>query len=272
MGEQKVKIALIPPSSLLAHTQRTNYQLCLPHLLADARYYWAYKAHCGNPSQFVILDNGAAEGALTDPYRLLSHALDLMPDEVVIPDSMGNCNETIDMARAFHDVVTGPRGAELHRFPFKYMFVIQGQTLYQVLDCATWAMAQDWINTIGVPRHLIDTLGDRHARPRIANELFMMWNQHCKPIHFLGGNPNFPEEVAILANPRLTVQTHVRGMDTSMPFNYAYAKVRIGDEYGTVVHRPDQYFNLPATDFDDSYVQSNVQFFLQHHQHGVVTG
>lgn len=262
------KIALIPPYSLQEWTEKTDYQLCLPHLLPNKDYFVRYQLYGRDPHHFVILDNGAAEGRLVSLEVLMSHAGRLRPDEVVIPDAMGDKDETIRLAQHFHDEVIPPR--EFAQMPFTFMFVVQGQTIMEVLESANWAAQQYWIHTLGIPRHLVTTLDDPMARVRIAN--IIQGHNYPKQIHFLGGNPAFPSEVTFLSDPRVTHQDRVRGMDTSMPFNYACAGKSLLDAPTRMtekVDRPDEYFYLPADRFDDKCVAENVEYFLQFHNQGV---
>lgn len=248
-----MKIALIPPFSLLGMTYTTNYQLMLPQLVHNERYAQVYKDHCHNLDQFVILDNGAAEGIdiNIDDYIELAYAY--VPQELVIPDTLGDMRETIEKARHFKVRIQAEPTAFLSDFGF--MFVLQGQTFDEVYQSAEWAATQDWITSVGIPRHMIDTLGLVTARSVIANEIS---KRHVnKDIHFLGANPGYPSEMAQLANRTKTNQAYVRGMDTSMPFNFAYAKAYM-DGLSTDIHRPDNYFELPSDSFSDKALKNNL--------------
>lgn len=266
MGEV-VKIALIPPISLLGQTAKTDYQLCLPHLMRYTEYRNIYSAHCADPNQFVILDNGAAENELFGAEQLLDIALVLGVDEVVIPDVMLEADATIEKAQEFHDFAIGPKGREKDRYPFQYMFVVQGKSLMQVLECANWAAQQSWIDTIGIPRHLLTTLGDLHCRVKIANVI--QGHNYSKQIHFLGGNPAFPQEVSLLSDPIFTTQDRIRGMDTSMPFNYAFEGALVSDRKRDPISRPGRYFELHSISFEPNALEANVEYFTQFHSAGV---
>lgn len=256
---EAMKIAFIPPYSLLRYTERTNYQLCLPHLMSSNSYKLTYHNYCKDQNQFVIMDNGAAEDRLVE-LPVLAHLADKMrPDEVVIPDVMGDMVETIEAAMLFHDEVVPPQ--HMGPLPYRLMFVVQGQTMEEVIKSAKWATSQTWINTIGIPRHLLTTLADPYARSRVAN--ILQGNKFCKDIHFLGANADFPHEVEILTDPQKTLQDHIRGMDTSMPFNYAFANIYIADRSGKTAPRPERYFYMEESAFPAEVVEENVNYFLK---------
>lgn len=252
-----MKLALIPPMSLLSYTYKTDYQLMLPQLQSNARYSAVYKKHCSDQDTYVILDNGAAENVEMAIPVLANMASIYKVNELVIPDAMGDYEKNLERAHIFYEECVPPRNMPL--LPFKLMFVVQGQTLMEVLKSGEWAASQPWIDTIGIPRHLLTTIGDNRIRIRVAN--ILQGNGADKEIHFLGGSPLFPGEVGVLANPAMTNQAYVRGIDTSMPFNYAYAGSPV--DRSEVIHRPERYFDLESTSFDMLLTDYNVEYFIK---------
>src|SRR4051812_20646349 len=129
-----MKLALIPPIDLLDRTCETQFQLMLPHLIYDERYAYTYRAHCRDPRQYVILDNGEAEGETIPVWKLASIAMDFGVNEIVLPDTIGNMLDTMEKAEAFIDMATD--GFDLVTRAFleyrtKFMFVVQGQNLQE---------------------------------------------------------------------------------------------------------------------------------------------
>lgn len=258
-----MKLAFIPPVSMLSYTHKTDYQLMLPQLCNIPEYERVYEEHCRNKNQFVILDNGAAEEFECSWTDLVDLAYAFEPNEVVLPDTLGDKQDTIKKAEEF-------RRFFLHGSPlssvqvwsdFRWMFVVQGQTFEEVVECGTWAAAQDWIDTIGIPRHLVSSLDTLMARTKISNELTRIGSD--KELHFLGANPNLCTEMATLASSGVTNPAYVRGMDTSMPFNYAFkSKYGIGtylQPNAKAVHRPQDYFHLKEEHFDADVLKWNVE-------------
>lgn len=251
-----MKIALIPPYCLLGKTQQTNYQLMLPQLITNAKYTNVFRSLCQDKKQFVILDNGAAEGEEIDARQLLDVAIRFKVNEVVIPDAIAEPEESVRRAFRFAEYAVPDR--HFAPLPFTLMFVTQGKTITQAIDTAMWAAEQSWIDTIGIPRHMLTTTGDMFARISIANSI--QSNGCKKQIHFLGANPVWPTEVKALADPTITNQTYVRGMDSSLPFNYAFSGNRL--DTGLQCKRPKDYFQKPIEQFDTELVQENIDAFL----------
>lgn len=263
-----MKLAFIPPISLRDYTFRTNYQLMLPQLIESDEYTLTYKRHCNTSGTFVILDNGEAEGVTTEPKKLIDIAFDFGVNEVVIPDTIGDSKETIDKAVDFYHQLTlhETQSSDKIRFgpdfPFSFMFVLQGKTYDEYLRCADWAIKQPWIKTLSVPRHTLETLGDIQARIRLTNNIIDRGWITNQQFHFLGGSHLWSHEGRYLAAPNTLNQYYIRGMDTSMPFNYAYAK-KFVNSHGVQVKRPEGYFDLPAEDFEGPFLQENVNVMME---------
>jgi hypothetical protein len=254
-GQQAMKLAYIPPVSLLDITYKTKYQLMLPHLTSNSTYAAAYYYHCYDKDTFVILDNGVAEGEDVSFDHLMSIANSWHVDEIVLPDILTDLEGTITKAEEFAADYSARVGQEWD--DFRFMFVLQGKTIEEVYRAAKWADRQDWISTVGIPRHLLTTLGDYRVRIKIANDIQAMGVR--KDIHFLGGNPVSTTEVRSLSDPRITNQAFVRGMDTSMPFNYAFKGRTLDSSVET--SRPDNYFDRLAEEFDPDALEMNLKTF-----------
>ena len=255
-----MKIAFIPPFSHLNTTFRTNYQLMLPQLTYREDYSEVYKYHCDNPNQFVILDNGAAEGIDWEWKSLLEIAYEFDVDEIVLPDTLRDKDNTIQKAEQFKHHVEETPDAELN--DFKWMFVAQGTTVDEFVESGIWAAGQDWITTIGIPRHALTSVEDPSRmshRSHISNRLTAAGSD--KEIHFLGANKDYPNEVETLANRGSTIQAYVRGMDTSMPFNYAFRGIEC---HQAGIGRPDNYFDRGLWEFNQDILEKNLQKFEKH--------
>lgn len=249
-----MKLALIPPIDLLDLTSLTEMQLMLPHLVSNDRYAYTYHYHCKDPEQFVILDNGEAEGVSIDPNRLLEIAFDFAVDQIVVPDTIGDATATMRNLDWFIDF--------LHRkgipsSQISLMFVAQGKNLMEVRESIHHAMNYNEVHTIGLPRHLLTTTGIHDAR----HQLVRWFQEEYKDIlgvdiHLLGGSPNHPTEIRQYKWPEI-----VRSTDTSSPFNFAYRGflLRIGNQ----AKRPFDYFNLGADEFDEEVIRRNVQYLRE---------
>jgi hypothetical protein len=253
---EEVKLALIPPVDLLEWTSETTTQLMLPHMLSNPQYEYTYKMHCKDPSQYVILDNGAAESEQVTAWDLIEIATKYQVDELVIPDVIGNCEATYEMKEAFFRSMKelGYTMGNLGAIEFQY--VIQGNSLEDFKQSARDAIEDDRIDVIAIPRHALAVVSGRNGQRRKQLALWIA-ERTGKPIHLLGGSPYFPCELRDNGKWPSTVRSH----DTSAPFNFAFEGKHLRN--GNVVKRPPKYFERPADDFDAEYVFKNVNYLKE---------
>jgi len=247
-----VKLALIPPHAYDGDMFRTNYHLLLPQLMTSERYMGIAYELGRNPNDFVILDNGAAEGVTYPTESMFSIADELDVDEIVIPDFMGDAMATIDELHSFMHV------AETRDRQFSYMFVAQGQTVDECLWSIDRAGFYSNINTIGLPRHLLQTCGDKNARLTLLQRLIYNFGGRYE-VHFLGASVEWPDEARVVGS---LFPDQVRGMDTSMPYVYGYYAEWLTDSHSKCV-RPEGYFDCPKDDFNEIAVQGNIDQLMR---------
>jgi hypothetical protein len=211
--------------------ERTNYQLVLPEHLGNPEYQEAY-INARRQGNYLIMDNGAAEGNLLSHGQLRSMALGLMVNEIVVPDVLGYMDDTLQLAKDFFRFGVDTR--------FNYMGVVQGKSFDECCACVeAYASDHENINVLGIPRHLMTTCNKDDIRSELA--LYIRRTHPSRfQVHLLGTNPEYIRELHDLQG-----QFHiagVRGVDTSAPFNYAYHARSILD--GEVASRPDKYFDV----------------------------
>ena len=252
-----MKIALIPPVSLLEFTSKTDMQLMLPHLASIPQYRYTYLMHGKDPHQYLILDNGVAEGMRAGADMIMELGDFFLVNEIVLPDVLTNAEKTRLLSNNFLDLAkTHYRGRILSK-P-KFMYVLQGTSFNQVIKEAQWGAKQPMVDVFGLPRHLITTtMTGSHINFSIRSNLAAKIQEISdKPIHLLGGSPDAPNELG-----ELEFTNNVRSHDTSSPFNYAYfnkqlqADIRCG--------RPLKYFDKPASSFDEHFVNINVNDLMR---------
>ncbi len=227
-----IKLALIPPIEHVNSIANTDYQLLLPQLISEPKYFRAYE-RARRDGAFMILDNGIAEGVETSPSVLHALAHETMVNEIVVPDTLGDLEATIHQAKQFESCA---------RSGFRYMGVVQGQSLSECYDCIRVFRDLPYIRTIGIPRHLLTTINE-DARALIV--AFARRNFGWRfAIHLLGTNPSFMNE--FVSYGQHYQDQGVRGVDTSAPYNYALAGATLLDD--VKVPRPDNYFNLVIKD------------------------
>jgi hypothetical protein len=210
------KMIFIPPFALLGTSSHYYRHLMLPHLVHEPRYASHFK-QVKRLGQYVILDNGAAEGVSIPNEGLVDTAHDFRVDELVLPDVMHDGNATY--ARVL-DFLSDYR----NKLPVSTLlgYVLQGRTLREVIDSYYQVQANPTlmakINVWYLPRLLVTR---RHPTARIDAANYLLGDVRMqKPIHFLGASPVYIDE-AIEVRDRL--RGRVRSMDTSAPFVYAIA-------------------------------------------------
>jgi hypothetical protein len=241
-----MKLALIPPTSLLQTAKGSDYHLLLPHLFADSTYVDFYRRERANGA-YLILDNGVAEGLDYTMEELNQLGQQMMVNEIVLPDVLGNAAETVAKAQGASAWV---RGA------FNYMGVIQGKNPQQLLACAKAFADLPYITTVGIPRHILTSLNagpEDHYRAQAVRVIRNQFEDRFQ-IHLLGTNPKY---IAELMFYDVAFDRHdVRGVDTSAPYNYTFANEPIRP--GVEINRPADYFNLAATSLPDPLLTHNL--------------
>lgn len=258
-----MRLALIPPVSWLATSATTTYQLMLPHLFSSLKYTDYFRRLAYEKTHHLILDNGEAEGENNLPvWKLFDLAISIQANELVVPDVMGNHLATVNYMDLFFkefDMIQSQGYLPLHKVKdLKFMVVVQGNTVQEARDCIDMIMqhAGGKIHTLALPRHLIATTDIRGVRLDLADDIFQKYIGNGLPnleIHCLGAAPSFPREMLYLAQ-----QGIVRGMDTSMPYNYAFKGWRIDALAPQHVTRPAGYFSLPDNEFDNGMLHHNI--------------
>jgi hypothetical protein len=238
-----VRLALIPPDSLAEMMTLTDLHLLLPEQLDRL------------PGDFIrslkgykILDNGIAEGMGTPINRLLQYIDDFLIDELVLPDIIQDCDETIASARTYAGLKS--------RFPtLKLMGVAQGKSMAEVLKCATALTYMDHVDVIGFPRWWLSAFGTTF-RADFARSI-VRDGDFPKQIHCLGGNPLWPDEpYALSQNPG------IRSMDTSLPFVYGLHRQYLPSKHE--IWRGAGYFQSEVfSDYQREVIEANVRLYIR---------
>jgi hypothetical protein len=259
-----MELALIPPTPLLLLNDAQRYQLMLPHMLKDQEYASAYWDYCQNNDKYVILDNGAAEQSPYETKALLAIAKQFMVDEMVVPDVMGDWNETVTAASLFAREWLNYWQRGLGNKPWKLGFVAQGKTAEEAIMCAismyTHPLVGKLMDVVYVPRLLL-SVNNHTARLRVAQHLHNFFRAQGVPmdIHFLGASTVWPAEVLHAAD-----SGYVRSLDTSMPFVFSQkpflGRVDNRDTWAQIPHRgsDSDYWTRTWDDEELDLVRHNV--------------
>jgi hypothetical protein len=240
-----MNLALIPPKGWERWALASRTQLMLAQVTTPA-YIRTYR-EASERGDYVIVDNGAYEGAPVGDFKLFSAAEAVHANEIVLPDMMRDLEATMLRVKQFIRHI-GHTAYILEKFA--YMGVAQGKTFDEVLACVEYYSRLSIVRTIGLPRHLLQTLNVKTARVSLAMTIEERYGSRFA-IHFLGVNPSHPYEVH-----DASMNTYARSVDTSMPFNYAIAKEKI-HKGCKVIDRPPHYLG-EMRNMDMQLLKSNI--------------
>jgi hypothetical protein len=229
--------------------------------LALAQHDWhdytlAY-VEAANRDHYIIVDNGAAENATVSDIELVSAARRFRASEIVVPDIMRDAEATIARCDIFF------KGAkyELDFNTFRFMGVVQGRNMAEILRCAKHFAKNQRIRTIGIPRHLITTTTTKCIRIDVALEIAKQFPDRFD-FHLLGTDRTYLKELFYVGK----YHGWIRSVDTSAPYIYSAAGIALptnpGKPMPIKLRRPDDYFTRPY----------NIDLALVKHNVGVLNG
>jgi len=239
-----MRLALIPPDSLAEMMRWTDLHLLLPEQLdrLPARFVHSLKG-------YRILDNGVAEGVHVPMNALLNYVDAYEINELVLPDELEECDQTIANARSYVHLKN-------QRPHIKLMGVAQGRTISEVLKCIRALSYMDHVDVIGLPRVWLSTF-DSEMRIRMARLIDQGVECTRKPVHCLGANPVFPQEPMFLVHIPV-----VRSMDTSLPFVYGMKRTHLPSDKD--LWRPAGYFEADViSDYQRGVIEDNVRLYIR---------
>jgi len=249
-----IKFSFEVPVAYLRELDKLNdYHFILAHLLVKDKYY-AQFYKCSK--KFKILDNGALElGQSIDTDTLIKLALDFRVDVLVLPDVWMDKDNTLKRSlNAVKQIINN----ELTSL-FDIMFVPQGNTITEFIDCLTNFLQQIQYYNSDIIQHVIIGLpyltcakicsfvspmfprrDDDVTNARIY--LIQKIREFCRlRIHLLGAGENMTQEISFMRH-----YPNVISIDTSTPFVLALNGIKL-DEHGlfTRVIKPRLDFYIP---------------------------
>lgn len=253
-----MQAALIPPKGLEATALHSKFHLVLPLsvLLRNTAYMNTYKRAAG-AGDFIVLDNGEAEGCPATGEELLHAARTFKANEIVLPDVLRDQAATVSRTQKF----LSEYGSRLEGY--QLMGVAQGISLNNFKWCINRFSEMSLVTTIGLPRLMLKTLRSASTRVDLAN-----WVANKYPgrfqIHALGADADQRKEISWLAK----YSDSVRSVDTSMPYNYAISRADLAASVSHI-HRPDLYFTASwAGKVNQKQLNSNIETYMRWVQHG----
>lgn len=234
-----IKMAGIVPQQFMGLISQDDMHMALAQLINEEgmeAYTSFYKNGRKNYS-YLILDNGAAEGKTMPIEMIVDKAELIRASEIVLPDAYRDARGTLKLhEEAIDYLLQRYDGAE--NIPFKLMAVPQGSNKEEWIACAKTLLTtyRDIIDTVGIPKHLIDTFENRDGRLEALALLDQEtdFNIRDYEIHLLGCWKT-PLEVLVVAKAAEQGDIPmVRSCDSAIPYVYARAGLRFDDD-----DRPD---------------------------------
>lgn len=210
------EVAVIGPPSTLHLIGPAPIQMALAHVVLEDRSYaeWYRGAH--NRGDYVIMDNGAAEDERLSLEDVIRAAELCGADEIVIPDVLGDAEQSIVLA----EYTANYLWRHWAREAFNWMIVPHGRDLLEWIEC--YGRMLQYVhtigaNTVGVPKYIEGMNGEggrAKAVQLLCNANIMRWG---RDIHLLGvhSEPFRELEAAVGVFP------HIRSIDTCAPIAYA---------------------------------------------------
>ena len=250
-----MKSALIPPRGLENYILYSNFHLALaiPECMKNNEYVEAYQ-QAAMRGDYIVVDNGAADGGLVSNEELLKAASVLMAQEVVAPDVFYDKVSTVVKVKEFLKYMASAPNSQT----FKVMAVVQGTNYNDLYDCVdVYSNIKD-VKVLGLPKHLLTTLNLKSARIDLANWIKQYYSDRFE-LHFLGTNPCWIKEIA----SAVKYAPHIRSVDSALPFNYALASQNLATTKIELTRNPE-YFNLDWADSVSARrVTENINTFME---------
>jgi hypothetical protein len=205
-----MKLAVIAPPHITIHIEtmfHPGYYMALgQHLVKDELYFKTF-VEIAKRGAFIIVDNGAAEpeAERVSFEDIIKVCGEIDVDEVILPDVLGNCYETLNRT-----VSAARKVCSVNR-----MIVPQGKTWDEWWLCFVrmTSMLDSGFASIGLPKHLESLPGGRAHALHMLREAGAIGQRH---VHMLGiSTNNWRAEVS------QAIGLGIRGIDTGFPVAYA---------------------------------------------------
>ena len=244
-----MKVATILPQAYISVSEDDDYLMALAHLINKPgmeAYTEFFKRKGAEGKSFLMMDNGVIEGDPRPIEELMSKAIDIHANEVILPDSFRNSKETLRMV----EEATIYLAKNYETFgDMGFMAVPQGENLEQWVSCAVLLLENPAVSCIGVPKVLVDIIGRDGRYVAIKTLMERVGDLGGRDIHLLGCWKT-PLEVSIIAKGVLQGELpDVRGIDSIIAYNMARAGIKINCD-----DRPDQ----APIDFADGKIENEL--------------
>lgn len=249
-----MKMASIVPQNFLDITKEANIHMALACFVGEKGFseYTNFFLKERKPDSFLIMDNGVIEGKPMPFGECIRRAELINADEIVLPDVYKDNHGTYN---AVKEAIEYYIDNNMFNHRFRLMVVPQGNSMEDWLDCAVNILTHfgEYIATVGIPKHLVDTCKERDARLlAISNLEDRIPNLHEWDIHLLGCWKT-PLEVLVCAKAsEQGIIPTIRSCDSAIPYVYARNGLRFSDD-----DRPD----TDPIDFEKGHCDKTILLY-----------
>ncbi|MNU84617.1 hypothetical protein D3C71_743410 [compost metagenome] len=229
-----MKVATIVPQQFLDMTRADEYHMCLAHLIGEPGYepYTHFFKQIGRlPYTHLIMDNGLIEGNPRPIHELVTKALLVDADEIVLPDVFKDRAQTYAAVVDALQQLTDPDKGQPLRGRTSFMAVAQGASLEEWIESAKELM-QLPIRTLGVPKVLCSLPGLSTTNGWL-NRLEVLKAiepyRHGTQIHLLGCWDTPLEAKMISKAEAEGVISPIRGIDSALPYVFTRAGMKMSE-------------------------------------------
>jgi len=240
-----IKFCPIVPVSMLDYCDEFQQVMVLAQLYRDNATYRKYYLDQRSRWDYMVLDNGEAEGAQISSQELYDIAAELIPTVVIAPDTFRNRKETlrktVEFITKYHYL--------LEQIGVDIMGVPQGETPHDFLASFAALQSLSEVNWLGVNK-LVPPCRTEY----LAFDEYHIFENCRKNVHLLG-----------LSNP---VEGYfarqypcIQYIDSAIPINYGYQLKELPFDFGDrgKISSSTQFFSLPQPHADQwAMIRSNI--------------
>ena len=219
------RIAHIVPQGSLDKIKNNGYQMCLANIVNVDSAYAEFYSEASRGDTYVLMDNGAAEGQQLGMEELIACYERVMPDEIVLPDTLCDGEDTLRKSKEAIAQLSEYYGAHI---PFAFMGVPQGHTLDEWCKCMEEMIQWPAIHSLGVSKFLQMEVKDemtRYKAVKCIEEAIARYHRYDIEVHLLGCSES-PQTIASIAKNF----PFVRGCDSAYGYICTQAGVRIYED------------------------------------------
>lgn len=245
-----IQVATIVPSKLLHLTEDEMYHMSLAQLIGVDEHYTDFYRRQKALGKFVLMDNGAAEGEQPTAEELIPKIKLLQPTEVILPDTIFNCEDTLRKAKVALAVFKAEFADEEGKMPFRIMAVPQGEDFVSWMECARNLLAMEEIDSLGISKFMTSKMGPeaRYLGVQAIRSMEEEFDNKKHDIHLLGCWATATEIGEIQQD------FDIRGCDSAIAYVYA----RAGLHYDPMSPRPEGEIDfINGTVKDEDLMKSN---------------